>query len=312
MLITDTNNLIRSTNDLASSFDQTIEETIKKGYGDSYADVIAGQQVGRKLTTAFDDLNVRLDKANANLGKTMNDILADFDAFAEPATTKAGSDIRELTHDAYFAWDSNQRKIYEGVGKFFEIPRDIGPGLEASKVASKSGLGIQADFIDASPLKEYVDIIVQNAIDAGGKIDPIKAGPQLQAYQDLLNRTGKNLSLKELIDLRSDLASANRITEAGQNAFATLEGAHRSDMLTIIDETLKKLEDGSAFAYESLKSFFKQNRAESKEAVDKIIPAHIKQMKDLSKGNLGQLTSPEGSEGYIAARKILDMQTKPF
>jgi len=312
VLITDTNNLVRSTNDLASSFDQTIEETIKRGYGDSYADVVAGQQVGKRLTTAFDDLNIKLDKANANLGKTMDDILADFDAFSSPVTTQAGSDIRELTHDAYFAWDSNQRKIYEGVGKFFEIPRDIGPGLEASKVASKSGLGRQAEFIDASPLKEYVDIIVQNAIDAGGKIDPIKAGPQLQAYQDLLNRTGKNLSLKELIDLRSDLASANRITEAGQNAFATLEGAHRSDMLTIIDETLKKLEDGSDFAYESLQSFFTKNLEESKEAVDNIIPAQIEQMKDLSKGNLGQLTSPEGSEGYIAARELLDIQTKPF
>jgi len=312
VLITDTNNLVRSTNDLASSFDQTIEETIKRGYGDSYADVVAGQQVGKRLTTAFDDLNIRLDKANANLSKTMDDILADFDAFSSPVTTQAGSDIRELTHDAYFAWDSNQRKIYEGVGKFFEIPRDIGPGLEASKVASKSGLGRQAEFIDASPLKEYVDIIVQNAIDAGGKIDPIKAGPQLQAYQDLLNRTGKNLSLKELIDLRSDLASANRITEAGQNAFATLEGAHRSDMLTIIDETLKKLEDGSDFAYESLQSFFTKNLDESRDAVENIIPAQIEQMKDLSKGNLGQLTSPEGSEGYIAARELLDIQTKPF
>lgn len=289
VLITDTNNLVRSTNDLASSFDQTIEETIKRGYGDSYADVIAGQQVGRKLTTAFDDLNIKLDKANANLGRTMNDILSDFDAFSSPVTTQAGNDIRELTHDAYFAWDSNQRKIYEGVGKFFEIPRDIGPGLEASKVASKSGLGRQAEFIDASPLKEYVDIIVQNAIDAGGKIDPIKAGPQLQAYQDLLNRTGKNLSLKELIDLRSDLASANRITEAGQNAFATLEGAHRSDMLTIIDETLKKLEDGSDFAYESLQSFFTKNLDESRDAVENIIPAKIQELESVADQNIYNL-----------------------
>ena len=49
----------------------------------------------------------------------MDDILQDFDAFAEPATTQAGRDIRELTHDAYFTWDTNQRKIYDGVGKFF-------------------------------------------------------------------------------------------------------------------------------------------------------------------------------------------------
>jgi len=287
-LITDTNNLVRSTNDLASSFDQAIDDTIKVGYGDSAADLVAGQKVAGRLSTSFDDANLKLEQANINLSKTMDDILQDFDAFAEPATTQAGRDIRELTHDAYFTWDTNQRKIYDGVGKFFELPRNIGVGLEESAVAGKAGLGRQAEFIDPTALKEYVDIMVQNTRDAAGKIDPVKAGPQLQAYQDLLNRTGKNLSLKELIELRSDIASANRITEAGQPGFASLASAQRSDMLTIIDETLAKLEQGDEFAYESLQSFFKKNVDESSKEIESI---SIK-IEDLEKIIQGPSTPP--------------------
>tara|TARA_R110001632_G_scaffold3039_2_gene13501 strand:+ start:211 stop:3975 length:3765 start_codon:yes stop_codon:yes gene_type:complete len=306
-LITDTNNLVRSTNDLADSFDQTIENTIKMGYGDSAADLAAGQKIAGRLSTAFNDAEFKLEKANNNITKTMDDILQDFDAFSQPATTQAGNDIRELTYDSYFSWDSNQRKIYESVGKFFEIPRNIGTGLEESAVAARAGLGKQAEFIDPTPLKEYVDIMVQNAVDAAGKIDPIKAGPQLQAYQDLLNRTGKNLSLKELIELRSDLASANRITEVGQPGFATLASVQRSDMLTIIDETLKKLETGDQFAYESLQSFFTKNIDESTDAIPKL-QEEIKNLETTSDRSLYQLIDDVASTNEartVPAQKIL-------
>ena len=311
-LITDTNNLVRSTNDLASSFDQTIEDTIKVGYGDSAADLAAGKNIAGRITSSFDNAEFKLDQANNNLKKVGDDILRDFDAFKDPATTQAGSDIRELTHDAYFAWDASQRQMYESIGKFFEIPRNFSEGLEASAVTKKSGLGRQAEFIDVSPLREYVDIIVDNSIDASGKIDPVKAGPQLQAYQDLLNRTTKNLSLKELIELRSDLASANRITDVGQPGFASLESAQRSNMLIIIDETLTSLQKGDSFAYESLQNFFTKNLDESKDAIDNIIPGQIKELQDLSGANLGQLASPVESEGRVAALKLLDMQTSAF
>ena len=311
-LITDTNNLVRSTNDLASSFDQTIEDTIKVGYGDSAADLVAGKNIAGRITSSFDNAEFKLEQANNNLKKVGDDILRDFDAFKDPATTQAGSDIRELTHDAYFAWDANQRQMYESIGKFFEIPRNFSEGLEASAVAGKAGLGRQAEFIDPTTLKEYVDIIVNNSIDASGNIDPVKAGPQLQAYQDLLNRTGKNLSLKELIELRSDLASANRITDVGQPGFASLESAQRSDMLIIIDEILTSLEKGDSFAYESLQSFFTKNVDESKNIIDNIIPVKIEELESLSKANLGQLNSPKGSEGRIAAQKLLDIQTSTF
>jgi len=269
-LITDTNNLVRSTNDLVSSFDQTIDDTIKVGYGDSVGDLTAGKNIAGRISSSFDNAELKLEQANNNLKKVGDDILTDFDAFKDPATTQAGSDIRELTHDAYFSWDANQRQMYDSIGKFFEIPRNISQGLEKSAVAGKAGLGRQAEFIDPTALKEYVDIMVQNSIDASGNIDPLKAGPQLQAYQDLLNRTGKNLSLKELIELRSDLASANRITDVGQPGFASLASVQRSDMLTIIDETLASLEKGDSFAFESLQSFFTKNVDTSKAELEKI------------------------------------------
>ena len=311
-LITDTNNLVRSTNDLVSSFDQTIDDTIKVGYGDSIGDLATGKNIAGRISSSFDNAELKLEQANNNLKKVGDDILTDFDAFKDPATTQAGSDIRELTHDAYFSWDANQRQMYDSIGKFFEIPRNISQGLEKSAVAGKAGLGRQAEFIDPTALKEYVDIMVQNSIDASGNVDPLKAGPQLQAYQDLLNRTGKNLSLKELIELRSDLASANRITDVGQPGFASLASVQRSDMLTIIDETLTNLEKGDSFAYESLQSFFTKNLDESKDAIDNIIPAQKEKLEDLSKGNLGELSSPKGSEGRIAAQKLLDIQTPVF
>ena len=65
--------------------------------------------------------------------------------------------------------------------------------------ASRGGFGIQAEFIDANPLKNYVDILTSNVLDTTGKLDPAKAGAQLIDFQSLINKTGKNLSLKECI-----------------------------------------------------------------------------------------------------------------
>ena len=311
-LITDTNNLIRSTNDLSSSFSTSIDDIIKTGYGDSTADLTAGKGIKSGLSKAFDDLNIKLDKANNNVKSVNDGILAEFDAFSMPSTTQAGEQIREATYNGYKAWDETQRTIYEEIGKFFEIPNPkVGTALEGSKIFSKGGLGKQAEFIDASPLKEYVDILTDIVKDTGGKLDPAKAGAQLADFQSLINKTGKKLSLKELLELRSGLASANRITEAGAE-FASLGSSQRSDMLTIIDETLARLENGEGFAAESLEKFFTKNLDESRDAIDNIIPAQIEELKSLSEANLGKLNSPKGSEERIAAQKLLDMQTKDF
>ena len=288
-LITDTNNLIRSTNDLSSSFSTSIDDIIKTGYGDSTADLTAGKGLKAGLTKAFDDLNVKLDKANNNVKSVNDGILAEFDAFSAPSTTQAGEQIREATYNGYKAWDETQRTIYEEIGKFFEIPNPkVGTALEGSKIFSKGGLGRQAEFIDASPLKEYVDILTSNVLDTTGKkLDPTKAGAQLADFQSLINKTGKKLSLQELLELRSGLASANRITEAGAE-FASLGSSQRSDMLTIIDETLARLENGEGFAAESLQSFFTKNLDESREQL-KLINLQIE---DLEKVIQGPSTPP--------------------
>ena len=311
-LITDTNNLVRSTNDLSSSFSTSIDDIIKNGYGDSTADLTAGKGLKASLTKAFDDLNVKLDKANNNVKSVNDGILAEFDAFSAPSTTQAGEQIREATYNGYKAWDETQRTIYEEIGKFFEIPNPkVGTALEGSKIFSKGGLGRQAEFIDATPLKEYVDILTDIVKDTGGKLDPAKAGAQLADFQSLINKTGKKLSLKELLELRSGLASANRITEAGAE-FASLGSSQRSDMLTIIDETLKKLENGESFAAESLESFFTKNLDKSTLAVTKTIPGQITELGNLKTAELGGIITEEGSEAYVTAKKLLDLQTTSF
>ena len=304
--------MVRSTNDLSSSFSTSIDDIIKTGYGDSTADLTAGKAVKSSLSKTFDDLNTKLDKANNNLKSTNDGILAEFDAFSMPSTTQAGEQIREVTYAGYKAWDETQRTIYEEIGKFFEIPNPkVGEGLESMGFASKGGLGIQAKFIDASPLKEYVDILTSNVLDTANKLDPAKAGAQLADFQSLINKTGQKLSLKELLELRSGLASANRITEAGAE-FASLGSSQRSDMLTIIDKTLARLESGEGFAAESLQSFFTKNLSDSQKAVETTIPNKIAELEDLKLAELRQINSPKGSEGYVRATKLLNLQTEGF
>ena len=62
---------------------------------------------------------------------------------------QAGEEIRSLTAEGYGAWYDAQSKMYQSTGKFFELPRNLSPGLEGSAVAAKAGLGRQAEFIDA-------------------------------------------------------------------------------------------------------------------------------------------------------------------
>jgi hypothetical protein len=58
-------------------------------------------------------------------------------------------------------------------------------------------------------------------LDDSGKLSLEKAGAQFSDLQKLLSKTSKNLSLKELLELRNGLASANRITEASKE-FASI------------------------------------------------------------------------------------------
>ena len=286
VLATDAKNLFRSTNDLTAEFDKEIDDLIKTGFGDSIADVTAGKNLSKSISRAFAESEKKLNTANSNVRTLMDDVLADFDAFAEPATTQAGDEIRTLTAQGYNAWYDAQSKIYESTGKFFEIPRDLSDNLLSFDAFKGPGIGIQAKFIDSEPLKKYIKIIAGDALDAAGKLDPVKAGAQLSDIQTLINRTGKNLSLKELLDLRSGLASANRITDSSKE-FASLGSNDRSKLISIIDESLKRLEDGDSIAFDQLQGFFEKSLTNSEKFLVKA-DGQIKELNNLIKPSLSQ------------------------
>jgi len=281
VLATDAKNLFRSTNDLTTEFDKEIDDLIKTGFGDSVADVTAGKNLSKSISKAFLESEKKLNTANSNVRNLMDDVLADFDAFAEPATTQAGDEIRTLTAQGYNAWYDAQSKIYESTGKFFEIPRNLSENTLSFGSFGGPGLGIQAKFIDSTPLKDYIQIIAGDALDAAGKLDPAKAGAQLSDLQSLINKTGKNLSLKELLELRSGLASANRITEASKE-FASLGSKDRSMLIGIIDESLKRLEGGDSIAFDQLQQFFEKSLTKSEDFIAKA-NGQIKELNNLAK-----------------------------
>jgi len=269
ILATDVKNVFRSTNDLTADFDKEINDLIKTGFGDSAADVAAGKKLSASISRKFRESQKKLNAANSNVRKMMDDVLGDFDAFAESATTQAGEEIRTLTAQGYNAWYDAQSKLYESTGKFFEIPRNLSDDILSFEAFGGPGLGIQAKFIDSTPLKEYIRIIAGDALDASGKLNVDKAGAQLADLQKLLDKTSANLSLKELLELRSGLASANRITESSKE-FASIASTDRSKLISIIDESLRRLEDGDDIAFNQLQQFFKQNLDQSREEITRI------------------------------------------
>jgi hypothetical protein len=287
VLATDAKNVFRSTNDLTAGFDKEIDDLIKTGFGDSVADVAAGKKLGASISRAFRESEKKLNTANSNVRKMMDDVLGDFDAFAESATTQAGEEIRTLTAQGYNAWYDAQSKLYESTGKFFEIPRNLSDDILSFEAFGGPGLGIQAKFIDSTPLKEYIRIIAGDALDASGKLNADKAGAQLADLQKLIDKTGQNLSLKELLELRSGLASANRITETSKE-FASIAAPDRSKLISIIDESLRRLENGDDIAFNQLQQFFKQSRQESIEGIEKNI-LKIENLNEVSNKNIYEL-----------------------
>lgn len=287
VLATDAKNVFRSTNDLTAGFDKEIDDLIKTGFGDSVADVAAGKKLGASISRAFRESEKKLNTANSNVRKMMDDVLGDFDAFAESATTQAGEEIRTLTAQGYNAWYDAQSKLYESTGKFFEIPRNLSDDILSFEAFGGPGLGIQAKFIDSTPLKEYIRIIAGDALDASGKLNADKAGAQLADLQKLIDKTGQNLSLKELLELRSGLASANRITETSKE-FASIAAPDRSKLISIIDESLRRLENGDDIAFNQLQQFFKQSREESIQGIEKNI-LKIENLNEVSNKNIYEL-----------------------
>lgn len=311
VLATDVKNVFRSTNDLTAGFDKEIDDLIKTGFGDSVADVTAGKNLSKSISRAFAESEKKLNTANNNVRKMMDDVLADFDAFAEPATKKAGEEIRSLTAEGFGAWYDAQSKIYESTGKFFEIPRNLSDDILSFKAFGGPGIGIQAKFIDSTPLKEYIRIIAGDALDASGKLNADKAGAQLADLQKLIDKTGQNLSLKELLELRSGLASANRITEASKE-FASIASPDRSKLISIIDESLKRLEDGDQIAFNQLQLFFENNLEKSQAFVAKgpLLRKEYESLPKLNK-NIFEAFKQQNLTENSPAALLLKYQSRP-
>ena len=313
VLATDAKNVFRSTNDLTSEFDKEIDDLIKTGFGDSVADVEAGKKLSASISRKFRESEKKLNKANSNVRTLMDDVLGDFDAFAESATTRAGEEIRILTAQGYNAWYDAQSKLYESTGKFFEIPRNLSDDILSFEAFGGPGLGIQAKFIDSTPLKEYVRIIAGDALDASGKLNADKAGAQLADLQKLIDKTGQNLSLKELLELRSGLASANRITESSKE-FASIGSTDRSKLISIIDESLRRLENGDEIAFNQLQQFFEKNLTKSQDFID-ASPAEKTRIKNLPTIDKGDKLSSHfkvlvDSQKFKTGQAVVSYQNK--
>ena len=313
VLATDAKNVFRSTNDLTAGFDKEIDDLIKTGFGDSVADVAAGKKLGASISRAFRESEKKLNTANSNVRKMMDDVLGDFDAFAESATTQAGEEIRTLTAQGYNAWYDAQSKLYESTGKFFEIPRNLSDDILSFEAFGGPGLGIQAKFIDSTPLKEYIRIIAGDALDASGKLNADKAGAQLADLQKLIDKTGQNLSLKELLELRSGLASANRITETSKE-FASIAAPDRSKLISIIDESLRRLENGDDIAFNQLQQFFEKNLTKSQDFID-ASPAEKTRIKNLPTIDKGDKLSSHfkvlvDSQKFKTGQAVVSYQNK--
>ncbi len=313
VLATDAKNVFRSTNDLTAGFDKEIDDLIKTGFGDSVADVAAGKKLGASISRAFRESEKKLNTANSNVRKMMDDVLGDFDAFAESATTQAGEEIRTLTAQGYNAWYDAQSKLYESTGKFFEIPRNLSDNILSFEAFGGPGLGIQAKFIDSTPLKEYIRIIAGDALDASGKLNADKAGAQLADLQKLIDKTGQNLSLKELLELRSGLASANRITESSKE-FASIAAPDRSKLISIIDESLRRLENGDDIAFNQLQQFFEKNLTKSQDFID-ASPAEKTRIKNLPTIDKGDKLSSHfktlvDSQKFKTGQAVVSYQNK--
>tara|TARA_R110000824_G_scaffold42498_3_gene125101 strand:- start:325 stop:3990 length:3666 start_codon:yes stop_codon:yes gene_type:complete len=313
VLATDAKNVFRSTNDLTAGFDKEIDDLIKTGFGDSVADVAAGKKLGASISRAFKESEKKLNTANSNVRKMMDDVLGDFDAFAESATTQAGEEIRTLTAQGYNAWYDAQSKLYESTGKFFEIPRNLSDDILSFEAFGGPGLGIQAKFIDSTPLKEYIRIIAGDALDASGKLNADKAGAQLADLQKLIDKTGQNLSLKELLELRSGLASANRITETSKE-FASIAAPDRSKLISIIDESLRRLENGDDIAFNQLQQFFEKNLTKSQDFID-ASPAEKTRIKNLPTIDKGDKLSSHfkvlvDSQKFKTGQAVVSYQNK--
>jgi hypothetical protein len=257
-LIADLKNTYRATNDLTEKFSKSIDDIKESGFADASSDVATGRLIRDSLQRQEIAAQKALNVAESKLDESVNQILKNMDAFAEPATTETGYAIREFTEQAYKSWKDTSDDLYAQVNKFFEVPTDISklqrrPGQtveEFQELLPRGGqITEQLEWIDVQPIRAYAKHLDDQLLDNGVEEEDIVR----QSLKFLKNLGGnkKTVSLEQLQRVRSDLASRARQRSEGVD-FATFSDSERTKFLDSIDRIINSLTEGDQYAVELL------------------------------------------------------------
>jgi len=256
-LIATLKNNYRATNDLTEQFSKSVEDIKATGFSDATSDVVAGRAIRDVLEKQEIAARKALDVAESKLDESVNNILRNMDAFAEPATTETGFAIREFTEQAYKSWKDTSDDLYAQVNKFFEkekLPEDFARQAaksektleEFSALLPRGGkITEQLEWIDATPIRTYAELLDSKLIGKGvSEEDEIRKS--LQFLKDL-GGNDSTISLENLLRIRSDLATKARATAEGVD-FAKFSDLERTNFLDSIDRIINNLANGDDYA----------------------------------------------------------------
>ena len=253
-LIATLKNNYRATNDLTEQFSKSVDDIKSSGFADASSDVVAGRAIRDVLEKQEIAARKALDVAESKLDDSVNSILRNVDAFAEPATTETGFAIREFTEQAYKSWKDTSDDLYAQVNKFFEkdvnladLTPDSAQSVEEFAALLPRGGKIteQLEWIDATPIRTYADLLDAKLVGKGvSEEDEIRKS--LQFLKDL-GGNDSTISLENLLRIRSDLATKARATAEGVD-FAKFSDLERANFLDSIDRIINNLANGDDYA----------------------------------------------------------------
>jgi hypothetical protein len=247
MLFTDLKNLYRSTNDLSENFNMSFEDLQKLGFADASGDVLAGRAIQEQLKKSYNQTVKQSEASISNINNSVNKIVGNFDIFKEPATEEAGAALRSFTEQAYDSWRKTSDDLYAPLEKVFvqkKTPAQLNLTEEQAKLLPESAFEEPIKFIQAQPLKAYAKQLEANKLNDGYSVDDdlIK---DLKYLKNIGGSSGE-ISLRDIVRLRGELASKLRITPEKKQKFAELADFERSAILDITDKILKDLENGGS------------------------------------------------------------------
>lgn len=311
-------NLYRKTNDLTADYNVTIDDLRKAGFTDVFSQVESGRVVRKGLLEAMEKLEKKANIASSEVTQAANQIIKDFDAFAEPATSQAGNDIREFAVDAYASWDKTVDELYAPLQNFFKVPARIKTpeGAYQSPYYREEGLRVgmlpeesllePIEFINTLPLKAQARQLRKTVLKGIEEDDPL--------FKDLmyLENVGGDkslVSLDTLLKIRKDLASKVRVTGIGSQPakYAGLDSKERVKLLQTVNRMFKDLEDGSDIAVGLARKSFEEAAEqvlEARRALGKRGGRPSQAERDLISDLLGRAENADKISTYMKGLKI--------